>query len=153
MNTTLLILAGVALLSLIAIVLSISVLIRLRNVFRGKKAESLEVHMEHLGKMVDHVMADQENTSRTLSNHDKRLKTSLRGVHMLRYNPFEDSGSNQSFAIALLDEEENGVVMTGLYSRERMSVFAKPVAGGTSEYELTNEENHALGKAKEKVTK
>jgi len=48
----------------------------------------------------------------------------------------------------MLDEEGNGVVLSSLYSRERMSIFAKPIKGGRSEYDLTAEEKEALNKAR-----
>jgi hypothetical protein len=71
-------------------------------------------------------------------------------LETIRFNPFPDQGSNQSFAIGLLNEEKDGVVISSLYSRERMSVFAKPIKNGKSDYELTQEEKEALQKAEVK---
>ena len=82
---------------------------------------------------------------------NRRLRKSIRGVETVRFNPFPDQGSNQSFAIGMVDETGDGVVLSSLYARERMSIFAKPVKGGKSEYELTEEEKEALWKAKEKI--
>ena len=79
---------------------------------------------------------------------NSKLKKSIRGVETIRFNPFPDQGSNQSFAIGILNEENDGVVISSLYSRDRMSVFAKPVKNGKSEYELSSEEKEALVKAK-----
>ena len=76
------------------------------------------------------------------------MKKSVRGLETIRFNPFPDQGSNQSFAVGMLNEEGNGVVFSSLYSRERMSIFAKPVKNGKSEYELTTEEKEVLKKAK-----
>ncbi|MGH7249434.1 MAG: DUF4446 family protein, partial [Minisyncoccia bacterium] len=56
--------------------------------------------------------------------------------------------SNQSFAIGMMNEDGDGLVLSSLYSRERMSIFAKPIKRGKSEYELTAEEKEALNKAK-----
>jgi len=77
----------------------------------------------------------------------KKLKKSIRGLGTVRFNPFPDQGSNQSFAIGMLDENGDGVVISSLYSRERMSMFAKPIKNGKSEYDLTEEEKEALKKA------
>ena len=82
-----------------------------------------------------------------IANINKKLKKSIRGVETVRFNPFGDQGSNQSFAIGMLNEDKDGVVISSLYSRERMSIFAKPIKGGTSDYELTEEEKEALKKA------
>jgi hypothetical protein len=75
------------------------------------------------------------------------LKKSIRGLATIRFNPFPDQGSNQSFAIGMLNEEGDGVILSSLYSRERMSVFAKPVKNKKSEYELTVEEKEVLNQA------
>ena len=72
---------------------------------------------------------------------DARIRTSLRGIDTIRFNPFKDQGSNQSFAIGLLNEEGTGVVISSLYSRDRVSVFAKPIKKGQPEYDLTEEES------------
>ncbi|NIT70429.1 DUF4446 family protein, partial [candidate division KSB1 bacterium] len=59
------------------------------------------------------------------------------GVGTVRFNPFKGTGGGQSFAAAFLSEHGNGVVISTLYSRERVSVFAKPIQSFASEYELT----------------
>ncbi len=69
-------------------------------------------------------------------------------METIRFNPFPDQGSNQSFAVGMLDEDGDGVVFSSLYSRERMSIFAKPIKNGKSEYELTAEEKNVLDKAR-----
>ncbi len=81
----------------------------------------------------------------------KKNSRSIRGVHSLRYNPFKDQGGNQSFSVAMVDEEGNGVIFSSLYSRERNSFFLKPIVTGTSEHELTEEERTVLSKAIEKT--
>ncbi len=68
-------------------------------------------------------------------------------METIRFNPFPDQGSNQSFAIGMLNEDGDGVVISSLYSRDRMSIFAKPVKDKKSTYELSTEEKEALRKA------
>jgi hypothetical protein len=65
----------------------------------------------------------------------------------VRFNPFADKGSDQSFAVAFLDEHGDGVVFTGLHSRTDVRVYAKPIVGGASTYPLTNEESEAIHRA------
>jgi hypothetical protein len=89
----------------------------------------------------------KENMEKELIKINAKLKKSIRGLETVRFNPFPDQGSNQSFAIGMLNEENNGLVLSSLYSRERMSIFAKPIKNGKSEYELTAEEKEALKKA------
>ena len=89
-------------------------------------------------------------TEKEIVEINTKLRKSIRGLETVRFNPFPDQGSNQSFAIGMLNEENDGIVLSSLYSRERMSIFAKPIKNGKSEYELTNEEKEAITKAEVK---
>jgi hypothetical protein len=71
----------------------------------------------------------------------------IQKVAVIRYNPFADTGGDQSFAIALLDSLGNGVVLSSLHSRTDTRVFAKPVQSGRSRYQLSDEERDAIKKA------
>jgi hypothetical protein len=71
----------------------------------------------------------------------------IQKVGVIRYNPFSDTGGDQSFAIALLDALGNGVVLSSLHSRTDTRVFAKSVQGGRSKYQLSDEEQDAIKKA------
>jgi len=120
---------------------------RLKKFFLGKKAKDLEETISILEKNINDLEISKENTEKELAIINAKLKKSIRGLETVRFNPFPDQGSNQSFAIGILNEENNGVVLSSLYSRERMSIFAKPIKSGKSEYELTEEEKEALEKA------
>ncbi|MBP9715405.1 MAG: DUF4446 family protein [Candidatus Pacebacteria bacterium] len=120
---------------------------RLKRFFLGKKAKDLEDTIEILEDNIIKLNRAKEQTEEELKVINQKLRKSIRGVETIRFNPFPDQGSNQSFAIGILNEDKDGVVLSSLYSRERMSVFAKPIKGGKSEYELTNEEKDALKKA------
>lgn len=85
-----------------------------------------------------------------LKHTETRLRSAVRGVGVVRYNPFANDGSsggNQSFAIAFIDETLSGVVFSALYSRDRVGVYAKPLTGGKSTFTLSEEEQEALTKA------
>ncbi|MBI2631103.1 DUF4446 family protein [Candidatus Nomurabacteria bacterium] len=121
---------------------------RLKRFFLGKKAKDLEDTIIAMGNSIVQLKKSKENIEKDISLINTKLKRTVRGVETIRFNPFPDQGSNQSFAIGMLNEEGDGLVISSLYSRERMSVFAKPVKNGKSEYELTAEEKEALSKAK-----
>jgi hypothetical protein len=121
---------------------------RLKRFFVGKKAKDLEDTIILLETNIEKLKKAKENTEKELIEVNKKLKKSIRGLETVRFNPFPDQGSNQSFAIGMLNEENDGVVISSLYSRERMSIFAKPIKNGKSEYELTEEEQNALKKAR-----
>lgn len=69
-------------------------------------------------------------------------------VGVIRYNPYEESGGNLCFAVAILDGNDDGVVFNGIYSRTGTYVYAKPIEMGVSIYVLSEEELAALEKAK-----
>ena len=123
---------------------------RLKRFFLGKKAKDLEDTILEMQNEIMQINKVKKAMEEDIANINKKLKKSIRGVETVRFNPFGDQGSNQSFAISMLDEEGNGLVLSSLYSRERMSVFAKPIKSGKSEYELSNEEREALSKAEVK---
>lgn len=117
---------------------------RLKRFFVGKKAKDLEDTILILSGDIEKLKKAKEELEKDIALINTKLKKSIRGLETVRFNPFSDQGSNQSFAISLMNEEGDGVVFSSLYSRERMSVFAKPIKGGKSEYELTAEEKKAL---------
>ena len=75
---------------------------------------------------------------------EERSRRSLQHIGLVRFNPFEDTGSDQSFAIALLDDERDGIVISSLHGRSNTRVFAKPVTGGESAHALSDEEAQAI---------
>ncbi len=87
--------------------------------------------------------------SKELKSLKKQSKFSLQKVGTVRFNPFKEIGGNQSFSIALLDGNNDGVVITSFYSREGNRVFGKPIKNGKSQYLLSEEEKRAVDQAKE----
>lgn len=72
----------------------------------------------------------------------------IQKVALIRFNPFADSGGDQSFAVALLDKEGNGTVLTSLHGRDSTRVFAKPVVGGkATKYQFSKEEAEVVKEA------
>ena len=72
-------------------------------------------------------------------------------VGVVRFRAFEDTGSDLSFAVALLGSEDNGVVLSSLFGRTESRVYAKPVEHGVSSYLLSSEEQEALNKAEKQT--
>ena len=122
--------------------------IRLKRIFAGIKAKNLEEMLVEAGKKLNQLEENQKRIEQHLTIIDGRLDKSIRNIETLRFNPFVEAGGNQSFAIALLNDKGNGVILSSLYARDRMSVFAKPVVAGKSSFELTEEEKTVLNKAK-----
>ncbi|TFG35900.1 MAG: DUF4446 family protein, partial [Parcubacteria group bacterium] len=79
---------------------------------------------------------------------ENRQKFSVQKLGIVRFNPFSEVGSDQSFSMALLNEENDGVVITSLYTRQENRVYGKPIKDSQSEYSLSEEEKNAIEKAK-----
>jgi hypothetical protein len=86
-----------------------------------------------------------------MDQHEKRL-SSLKGrIGVHRFNAFSDSGSDLSFSVAFVNEEQDGVVITGIHGREQTFLYAKPIDKGQSAYMLTPEEKIAINQAMQKA--
>ena len=146
-HTLILILSG-GLVLLLGFVIYLEV--RLRRLLRGKDAKTLEDTIVALSRETDSLKESRKEIESYLVIVEKRLRRAISGVSTVRFNPFRGtSGSNQSFATAFLSEEGDGVVVSSLYSREKVSIFSKPIKNSLSEYELTSEEKEAIAKTKE----
>jgi len=121
---------------------------RLKRFFIGKKAKDLEDTLIHLEDNIGSLIRSKEKMEADLIVINQKLRKSIRGLETIRFNPFPDQGGNQSFAISMQNEDGDGLVISSLYGREKMNVFAKPIKSGKSEYELTEEEKEVVSKAK-----
>lgn len=90
-----------------------------------------------------------DQLSKAVEDLEAAMQRSVQHVGLVRYNPFGDTGGDQSFALALLDEKGNGVVVSSLFTRTATRFYAKPVAGGVSPLSLSDEEVKALKQAME----
>ena len=117
------------------------------------KSKNLDESVSLLNKEITGLKKFQTMAEETFRVTDSRLKKTISGVETIRFNPFkgDGSGGNQSFATAFLNEEKNGVIISSMYGRERMSIFCKPIKNSISEYELTAEEKEAMKKAQEAI--
>ena len=121
---------------------------RVTKLLQGKDAKSLEDSFNYISEEIKRMNLNEALTEKALNNLNARLKKSLTGFKTVRFNPFPEQGGNQSFAIAVINEEGDGFVLSSLYSREKTSVFAKPIKAGKSSIPLTEEEAKALAEAK-----
>jgi hypothetical protein len=120
----------------------------MKKFFLGTKAQDLEQVLMTVSKQMSELKETQNKINSHLVEVDERLSKSIRNIEMVRFNPFEESGSKQSFAVAMLNDEGDGVVMSSLYARDRMSIFAKQISKGKSDIELSTEEKEVVDKAK-----
>lgn len=120
---------------------------RLESITRGSDEQSIEAvlgsHLERVRQAVHDVGVVSART--TVIERD--LQAAFGRVGLVRFNPFEDTGGNQSFALALLDGRGDGFVVSSLHARGGTRLYAKTVTGGTSDANLSDEETEALRQA------
>ncbi len=122
---------------------------RLDRLTRGEDGDSLQGVLEtHLGRVVT-AQADMVDLGRRTERLEVDGRRAFQRIGLVRFNPFEDTGGNQSFALALLDAEEDGIVLSSLHSRGNTRIYAKAVAAGRPEAALSDEETEALGLARD----
>jgi len=108
---------------------------------------SLEALMDRLEDFKDRI-GRQETNVRQLQ---RTLGHSVQGVGIVRFRAFQDTGGDQSFAMALVDGGGNGVILSALYSREGTRLYAKPLTAWGSSYNISDEERQALDQARAMV--
>ncbi|MBQ2937517.1 MAG: DUF4446 family protein [Clostridia bacterium] len=109
--------------------------------------KNLEEDLENFMYKVERVEKQNAEITNFCNNLEEDLSKCIQKIGIVRYSAFKDTGSDLSFALALLDEKNNGIVLNGIYSREMSNIYAKPVKNGSSSYTLSNEELEAIDKA------
>lgn len=94
------------------------------------------------------VKEDLQKTSNRVKDLQNNIQTAIQKIGITRFTPFKEVGGDQSFSVALLDKNNNGIVITSLYSKERSKIFAKPIKDSKSIYKLSQEEEETIQKAK-----
>ncbi len=108
---------------------------------------SLEDVMQAIHGHMGQLESKQQELDAALKQQERRLAAMKGKVGIHRFNAFSDSGSDLSFSVAFVNEEQDGVVITGLYGREQTFLYAKPIDKGQSAYLLSPEEKKAISLA------
>jgi len=153
-NAALLWIANVVATSIL-LVLTIALWARLRRLQRryvwlvgdsqpGSLQEMLVEHVQRMRGALDRVDA----LERLAHDLEHTLGHSVQWVGMVRFNPFRDTGGDQSFALALADAQGNGLVLSSLHRHDITRVYAKPLQGWQSTHPLTEEVLEAIQAAR-----
>ena len=120
---------------------------RLAGLTRDSDGRSLEAVLDaHLDKVYE-VSRELDELAARMAVQEGAQRRSFQRVGLVRYNPFEETGGNQSFALALLDAGGDGWVLSSLHARSGTRVYAKAISGGRSEAALSEEETAAIRQA------
>lgn len=125
---------------------------RYRYLFKGNEDRDLESVLINLSESSHLLRDDLNKLEERVAGNQVREEMHLQNWALIRFKAFQNTGSDQSFALALLDAVGDGVVLSSLFGREESRVYCKPVERGQSIYPLTDEEKEAIrtamGKAK-----
>lgn len=154
LNNLMFIVAGLGGLVIIMYMVILNLYMDVRRMKKRYKKMMTGVESGNLERMlighIDEVKRVMEkNTELELENQklDNLLQQALTRVAMVRYRAFEDMGGDLSYAVAMLDAHNNGVVLSSVFGREGSQAYAKPIENGGSSYKLTEEEQQALREA------
>jgi hypothetical protein len=153
LDATVLALAAVAL-SLITLVIVLTLgarqrklLNRYRRFLNGSATQDIESLLLAQATSLEQLNTDVAWAKAAMSKLSDQVQYHPQKTAILRFNAFPDTGSDLSFAIALLDAHDNGMVISSLYGRSESRVYAKPIQNGTSSYALSEEEKQVLTRA------
>ena len=118
-----------------------------KKMMRGVNNKNLEKALNDNLDNIEKALNKSKEAINECNNISDKLKGCVNKVAIMRYKAFEDVGSDLSFSIAILDSYNDGVIITGIYSRHDSTTYAKPIDKGISRYELSEEELHVLNEA------
>ncbi len=126
---------------------------KLKRLLLGKNAKSLEDSIVSAGENLKKLNEFQKDSISYFTDVERRLNRSIQAVETIRFNPFKGTGEggSQSFSTAFTSEDGKGVVISSLYSRDRVSIFSKPLTKFESPFELTEEEKEVVENSKKQL--
>jgi hypothetical protein len=113
----------------------------------GRSGASLEDMLADLLTSSEEQNENMKDLYFALRQLEQKYNNTTQHVGVVRFNAFPDAGSDLSFAVAVLDGNRNGFVLSSIYGRDESRVYAKPVKQGESDYFLSQEEEQAIGRA------
>lgn len=117
---------------------------RLRRILSENGSAGLDEVLDGQGKRIEQLASRVDGLNALERELEAMSRLALQKVGVVRFNPFQDSGGDQSFAIALLDQGGTGVVVSSLNGRTETRIFAKQVTNGRSRHALSDEEQQAI---------
>lgn len=136
-------------LSLISFLKSAKLKRRIDNFMRTENADNIENMLSEYKAVAENVDKHFEELKEDISSLKNQITPCIQKTAVVRFNPFEDVGGDLSFAAAFLDKNDDGVVISSIYSRECSYSYAKEIQKGDStKYKLSQEEKQAIENAK-----
>lgn len=147
------VLAALGVLLIILLIVTISLSVRVSRLTKGSDGKSLESTIKALGDRTSTLESYARKNQQAVSSIEVRLARAIQGVAVERFDPFQNAGGQQSFSAAFLNEHGDGIIVSGIHSRDQVRVYAKPMKDFKSEHELSDEETKAVSQAKKRIDK
>jgi hypothetical protein len=119
-----------------------------KEFFSSGVHKNLEQILVDQNRQLTKINSEIKDLDESLTRLYKDNRSNIQKIGFVRFNPFENAGGNISFSLALLDADDEGVVISSLHGREGTRMYAKAVKSGISESKLTDEEMEAIKQAK-----
>ncbi len=120
-----------------------------KKITKGITKKDLKTILEELLKNSDKAQEKIDQLGKQIQSLQKENQLNIQKLGLVRFNPFSETGGNQSFSLALMDGDDSGLVLTSLHSREMTRIYAKPVKKNKGQgFELSSEEKQAVKNAK-----
>lgn len=120
---------------------------RYRKMMKGVNNKNLEQLINSKLEDIEKAISNSEEAINECNVVREELKGCVNKIAIMRYKALPDVGSDLSFSVAILDSYNDGVIITGIYTRQDSTTYAKPIDKGISRYELSEEETHVLNEA------
>lgn len=120
--------------------------------FMSKDDVNLEELLVQYTKKLNVLLQNEKEMQTSIEHMEKVVKNCVQKVGVVRYQAIQNMGADLSYTVALLDENDDGVVFNGIYGRDGCYTYAKPIQEGKSSYNLSDEELQAIEKAIKKAS-
>ena len=144
-------LSGITLLSIILLIISLCKLKKLRRrvdaLTRGKDTESMEDIMLNFFERIESLENHEKDVDADIKLIKETLKNTYQKTALVKYDAFREMSGALSYSLALLDQKNDGILISSMYSREGCYTYAKDVVNGECKINLSEEETEALKQA------
>ena len=115
--------------------------------FKVGDGQNFQKNLNNYEYELNNVIKEVKNLEKYCEKIEDGMSECIQKVGVIRYNNSKENINDLSFAVALLDINNTGVVFNGIYSKDMNNIYAKPIIKGTSRYKLSKEEKEAIKKA------
>lgn len=120
---------------------------RYRKLLHGANVANIEEILLENHKNYNILAKYKDELEKSMAELTAKVELCTQKIAVVRYNPFTDIGSDQSFSAAFLNDHQDGIVFSSIYSSFGAQTFAKPIVKGKSKYRLSKEEQQAIDEA------